>query len=226
MGRSAVIAIAAVLVVLFLFTRQPAGGGSQDTPQFGPSSATTGHLKVVPTIRSVTVTPGTVTFGNCTGGSGATNSSEQAMGYPNGSCSVGAIGVNETFPIAVSYTGLPGNVYVSSSNAVPADGGTPWSLCSPQGKPSCTGGQGLPGSDQYMIMNFAPQVPNATVLTTTSTCDAEFDPGGGCTASPQEFAKQTQHEGLLLTGPRTWDDHSTSWTLTVTWTAVGPQTTG
>jgi hypothetical protein len=31
-----------------------------------------------------------------------------------------------------------------------------------------------------------------------------------------------QHEGLLLTGPTSWDDHSTSWTLTVTWTAVGP----
>jgi hypothetical protein len=73
-----------------------------------------------------------------------------------------------------------------------------------------------------MIMNVAQQVPNASVLTTTSACDAEFDAGGGCTAAPVEFAKQTQHEGLLLTGPKTWDDHSTSWTLTVTWTAVGP----
>ena len=70
-------------------------------------------------------------------------------------------------------------------------------------------------------MNFAPKVVNASPLTTTASCDMEFDVGGGCDATPPEFGKQVQHEGLVLTGPKTWDDHSTSWTMTITWTAVG-----
>jgi hypothetical protein len=147
------------------------------------------------------------------------------MGYPNGSCYVGgAPGVDETFPIAVSYTGLPGQVYVNGSNAVPADGGTQWTLCSPQSQASspCTGTQHLqPGVNQYMVMNSGEQVANASVLTPSAACDKQFDQGSGCTATPAEFAKQTQHEGLTLTGPQTWDDHSTSWTMTITWTAVG-----
>jgi hypothetical protein len=224
MGRSALIVVAAVLVVLFLFSRGSLGTGSQNSQPSG-NSHVTGHLSVVPTVRSVTVSPGSVDFGECTGGSGATNSTPGAMGYPNGSCSVGTVGVNETFPITVTYTGLPGSVYVSGSNAVPADGGTQWNLCNPQGQGSsaCTGGQGLPGNDQYMIENHAAGVINASPLTTTASCDQQFDASanGGCAATPPELGTQTQHEGLLLTGPRTWNDHSTSWTMTITWTAVG-----
>jgi hypothetical protein len=223
MGRSALVVIVVVLVALFLFNRGSLGTGSQNGAQPSGNSHITGHLSVVPTIRSVTVSPGSVTFGDCTGGGGATNSTQQAMGYPNGSCSVGTIGASQTFPITVTYTGLPGSVFVSGSNAVPADGGTKWSLCDPQGtgQAACTGAQGLPGSDQYMIMNFAAGVTNASVLTTSAACDKEFQTSGGCAATPPELGKQTQHEGLLLTGPRTWDDHSTSWTTTITWTAVG-----
>ena len=225
MGRSAIIVVAALVVILLLFTRHSPSGDGQPAPVAGGSGATTGHLKVVPTIRSVTVAPGSVTFGNCSGGSGYTNSTANALGYPNGSCTVGAIGVNETFPITVTYTGIPGSVYVSGSSAVPADNGSEWTLCSPPGSPAnqtaCTGTQGLPGDDQYMVMNFAEAVENAGVLTTTPSCDKEFDSHGGCAATPQEFQTQVQHEGLLLTGPKSWSDHSTSWTVTVTWTAVG-----
>ena len=226
MGRSAVIIVAALVVILLLFTRHSPDGDSQPAPVSGGSGTTTAHLKVVPTIRSVTVSPGSVTFGDCSGGSGYTNSTGDSLGYPNGSCTVGAIGVNETFPITVTYTGIPGSVYVSGSKAVPADNGSEWTLCSPPGSPAsqtgCTGTQGLPGDDQYMVMNFAEAVENAGVLTTTPTCDKEFDSHGGCAATPQEFQSQVQHEGLLLTGPRSWSDHSTSWTITVTWTAVSP----
>jgi hypothetical protein len=220
--RSGVIAIAAILVALFFFSRGTDGstaGGS------GPTSSTTGHLSVVPTIRSITVSPGSVQFGNCSGGNGATNSTDKAMGYPNGLCSVGV--VNEQFPITVSYTGLPGQVYVQSSNAVPSDGGTQWTLCSPpaggseQPQTTCKGTNGLPGNDQYMVQNFAEQVSSATVLNGSAACDQEFDPAGGCSATPAESTKQTQHEGLLLTGPSTWDDHSTAWTMTITWYAHG-----
>jgi hypothetical protein len=227
MGRSAIIVVAVLVVILLLFTRHSSGDDGQATPVTGGAGTTTAHLKVVPTIRSVTVSPGSVTFGDCSGGSGYTNSTQNALGYPNGSCTVGAIGVNQTFPITVTYTGIPGSVYVSSSNAVPADNGANWTLCSPPGSPgqtACTGAQGLPGDDQYMVMNFAQAVENAGVLTTTPACDKEFGTNGGCAATPREFQSQVQHEGLVLTGPKSWSDHSTSWTMTVTWTAVGPGT--
>lgn len=222
--RSGVAVVAAILVLLFFFSRGTDGNSSTGTNQ--SDSSTTGHLAVVPTIRSVTVTPGSVRFGNCTGGNGATNSTNGSMGYPNGLCSVGML--NQTFPITVTYTGLPGQVYVQSTNAVPSDGGTQWSLCSPpaqngsaQGQTTCSGDDGLPGSDQYMIQNFAEAVSSATVVNSSASCDEEFDAAGGCTASPAEFAKQIQREGLLVTGPAMWDDHSTSWTMTITWFAHG-----
>jgi hypothetical protein len=225
LGRSAILVIVAIVVVLLVFTHHSTTSDGQAAPVTGGSGSTTAHLKVVPTIRSVTVSPGSVTFGNCSGGSGYTNSTQSTLGYPNGTCTVGAIGVNESFPITVTYTGIPGSVYVSGSSAVPADNGANWTLCSPPGSPSsqsaCTGTQGLPGADQYMVMNFAQSVENAGVLTTTPSCDVEFDTSGGCTATPREFQNQVQHEGLLLTGPKSWNDHSTSWTVTVTWTAVG-----
>jgi hypothetical protein len=225
LGRSAILVIAALVVVLLIFSRHSPSGDGTPAPVTGGSGTTTAHLKVVPTIRSVTVSPGSVTFGDCSGGSGFTNSTQGSLGYPNGSCTVGSIGVNQTFPITVTYTGIPGSVYVSGSAAVPSDNGTQWTLCSPPGSPSgqtsCSGAQGLPGDDQYMMMNFAEAVQNAGVLTATPACDKEFDSHGGCGATPQEFQSEVQHEGLLLTGPKSWTDHSTSWTMTVTWTAVG-----
>lgn len=226
MGRSAIIVVAVLVALLLIFSRNSPGNDGQAAPVSGGSGSTTAHVKTVPTIRSVTVSPGAVTFGDCTGGSGYTDSTSDALGYPNGSCTVGSIGVNETFPITVTYTGIPGSVYVSSSNAVPSDNGAEWNLCTPPGSPgsqtNCAGTQGLPGDDQYMVMNFAGAVENAGVLTSTPSCDKEFASQGGCAATPAEFKNQVQHEGLLLTGPKSWNDHSTAWTFTVTWTAVGP----
>ena len=126
--RNAVIVIVAVIVVFFLFTRHSSTATTGQALVTGGSGTTTGHFKVVPTIRSVTVSPGEVTFGDCNGGNGDTNSVGSALGYPNGSCSVGLVGANESFPITVTYTGIPGKVLVSGSNAVPADNGAQWSL--------------------------------------------------------------------------------------------------
>jgi hypothetical protein len=232
--RNAVIVIVAVIVVFFLFTRHSSTATTGQALVTGGSGTTTGHFKVVPTIRSVTVAPGTVTFGGCTGGNGDTNSTGSALGYPNGSCSVGLVGT-ANFPITVTYTGIPGKVLISGSNAVPSDNGAQWSLCNPDintagtsssstAAPDCTGGDGLPGVNQYTVTNFASGVAYANPLSTNASCDQEFDavPTGGCTATPPELQSQVQHEGLVLTGPETWVDHSTSWTVTVTWTAVGP----
>ena len=226
MGRSGlVVVVVAVLIALFAFSRHstdpPANG--QDPPTFGGSGSVSAHLSVVPTIRSVTVSPGSVTFGGCTHGAGETASAGSKMGYPNGICWVGSTGAPDaSFPITVTYTGLSGNVWVSGSNAVPSDNGTNWSLCNPVGEPACTGGQGKPGTNQFAVSTFASEVANFAVLTGSATCDNVFDPGGGCSATPAEFGSQTQHEGLQLTGPNTSDDHATSWSVNITWIAVSP----
>ena len=78
----------------------------------------TAHLKVVPTIRSVTVSPDSVNFGSCQEGSGDTASAGDQLGYPNGICWVGDTGSNGHFPVTVTYTGLAGNVWVHAENAV------------------------------------------------------------------------------------------------------------
>jgi hypothetical protein len=224
--RNPLIVIVAVLVVLFLFSRHPSTSAEGGTHPDG--GTTTGHLSVVPTVRSVTVSPGDVTFGNCTGGGGPTDSTQHAMGYPNGTCGVGSTGAaGQAYPITISYSGIPGEVYVTGSNAVPADNGAQWKLCTPNprngsGLPACTGDRGQPGNDQYMVSNFAADETNANVLGGSAACDLVFDSGGGCVATPAELHTQVQHEGLLLTGPAAWDDHSTAWTVTITWTAVGP----
>jgi hypothetical protein len=227
MGRNALIVVVIALIGLFAFARHSpdppaADAHGQDPPTFSGSGSVNAHLSVVPTIRSVTVSPGSVTFGNCAGGTGDTSSTVTQLGYPNGTCSVGTSGDNGSFPITIKYTGLPGQVYINGSSASPADNGTSWSLCTAGGQPACTGGQGEPGRDQYTVKTFAGQVANPAVLTGTMVCDSEFDPGGGCTATPAEFKSQTQTEGLQLTGPSTYDDDSTSWSLTVTWTAASP----
>jgi len=47
------------------------------------------------------------------------------------------------------------------------------------------------------------------------TCDTQFA-AGGCSAVQGD----AQAEGILLTGPQSSSDQSTSWTVTITWTAV------
>lgn len=238
MSRNALIVIGVALLALFAFGRhssspatstaaasvsEPNGNGNgQKPPAFGGSGSVTAHLSVVPTIRSVTVSPGSVDFGNCSGGAGSTVSTKASMGYPNGTCWVGSTGPNANYPITVSYKGLPGNVWVSGSSAVPDDNGTSWSLCNPQGQPACTGGGGKPGKDQYTVSSFAQDVGNYGVLVGSAECDSEFDSGGGCTATPAEFTSQVQREGFKVIGPKMWDDGATSWNVTITWMAAYP----
>jgi hypothetical protein len=229
-SRNALVVVAILLIGLFAFTRHSpaattgtadavAAGHSQDPPTPGGSGSVNAHLSVVPTIRSVTVSPDSVTFQHCHGGAAPTSSTSTQMGYPNGICTVGSSGANGSFPITITYKGLPGNVWVSGSSAAPADNGPSWSLCTPGGQPACSGGQHKPGADQYTVETFAEQVANSAVMIGSPACDPEFDPSGGCIASPAEFKTQSQTEGLQLIGPNTWHDNSTSWSITITWIA-------
>ncbi len=224
MGRNGLIILVAVLIALFGFARHssdpPAGGNGQDPPAFGGSGSVTAHLNVVPTIRSVTVSPGSVNFGNCTDGTGDTASAGDKMGYPNGICLVGNTGSNGHFPITVTYTGLAGNVWVHAGDAVSGHGS--WSLCNPTSQPVCTGGQNKPGNNQFTVMTFAQDVANYQLLTGDARCDTEFGPSGVCTAAPAEFQSVAAHEGIRLIGPRASDDNSTSWSVTIVWQAEYP----
>ena len=201
------VAVIALILVVLLFTNRPAPAASN-----GASVAIS--LKTVPNIRSVTVSPDKTTFSNCTGGNPDldTKSTSTELGYPNGHCWAGD--PSGSFPIKIKYTGPPGQVFVSSSNAVPSAGGSQWSLCST----GCSGSQNLPGTDQYTVKNFGANRNTSTGLAGSLTCDHEFG-SQGCSAK----SGQTQNEGVELIGPETTaNTSSTSWTVTITWAAAPP----
>jgi hypothetical protein len=195
-----------------------AHGTPAGTPGKGQSIAIS--LKVVPTIVSVTVSPSSAAFGACSGGNASVNtaSTSAALGFPNGHCSLGTPGAHGSFPITITNTGVAANVYVSGGNAVPSDGGTQWGLCNFGTNPAaaCSGDGGkLPGANQYVVQNFTSGSINASGLTGSLTCDTQFA-AGQCSAVQGD----AQSEGILLTGPASSSDQSTSWTVTITWTAV------
>lgn len=217
--RSGPRTVIALVAVAGLAACTTSSGTTAGTPGKGSSIAIS--LKVVPTIVSVTVSPSSASFGGCTGGNASVNtaSTPAALGFPNGHCSLGTPGTNGSFPITITNTGVAAHVYVNSGNAVPSDGGTQWGLCNFGTNPAvaCSGNGGkLPGNNQYVVQNFAVGRMNPTGLTNTMTCDPEFR-APPCLAVTQGYG---QSEGILLTGPASTSDQSTSWTVTITWTAV------
>lgn len=191
-------------------------------PAFADSSGTANFsLNVLPQVYSVTVSQSVSTFGNCSGG----NSTQGQIGFPNGSCDAGTVAVVSGFQPAVTITntGVAGKIDISGQNAVPADNGTPWTLCTVNVTgPTLCSNSSNPGQDQYALFGAAYNeragIPN--VLDTPS-CDQLFDVNansatGGCTAT----TGQQGTESLQLQGPSASTDPSSSWTLGVTWTAV------
>jgi hypothetical protein len=220
MRRNALRALLAISALIALIGLAGCGAVGASPQATGRGASIAVSLKVVPTIRSVTVSPATARFGNCIGGSAGLNtgSTPGALGYPNGHCWLGKQG--SSFPITVTNSGIASYIDVSGSNAVPSDGGTQWSLCNRGAHPvvTCTSSNGTaPGIDQYTVVNFAPgSGPSLAGLTDTPACDTKFGPGGSCWTTNGE----SQQEGIELTGPATPDDSSTSWTVTITWMPV------
>ena len=211
--------VAALVAVAGLAACATSSGGTPaGTPGKGSSIAIS--LKVVSTIVAVTVSPSSANFGGCAGGNGSVNtaSTSAALGFPNGHCSLGTPGAHGSFPITITNTGVAADVYVNGANAVPSDKGTEWGLCNFGTNPSvkCSADEGkLPGNNQYVVQNFTSGSMNPTGLTGGMTCDTQFA-AGGCSA----VQGVAQAEGILLTGPASSSDQSTSWTVTITWTAV------
>jgi hypothetical protein len=211
--------VAALVAVAGLAACATSSGGTPaGTPGKGSSIAIS--LKVVSTIVAVTVSPSSANFGGCAGGNAGVNtaSTSAALGFPNGHCSLGTPGAHGSFPITITNTGVAADVYVNGANAVPSDKGTEWGLCNLGTNPSvkCSADEGkLPGNNQYVVQNFTSGSMNPTGLTGGMTCDTQFA-AGGCSVVQGD----AQAEGILLTGPASSSDQSTSWTVTITWTAV------
>jgi hypothetical protein len=159
-------------------------------------------------------------FGDCGGtlANGAAFTSGK-LRFPNGRCWLGSRGPDGRFPVTVINTGVASEIYVNGSSATPADGGKPWTLCNAGRQPAvrCTGPNGLPGVDQYMIVVFgADGGRDASGLTYLPACDRAFGPGGRCYA-PHGASGD---EGLELIGPSASTDSSNHWSVAVSWQAV------
>jgi hypothetical protein len=174
------------------------------------SGGTTAFIPVAqPPVRSITVSPGTVTYTNCTGG----NSTATQLGFPNGTCTVASPA------ITVTNGPAPGHIDVNGANATPADGGTHWALCGPNaGEPACAAPPDIPGADQFSEDTISPS-GTGVILTTTPSCDGAFNStnaADNCAAS----AGHSTGEGLFVRGPSSSTDTSANFSTTVTWTAV------
>jgi hypothetical protein len=204
LGAMGVIAVAVVTV----------SGSAESPPNHGSTVAT---LKVVRTMRSVTVSPTKTMFSHCSGGHAPFRSTPKAMGYPNGRCVVGKPGAK--WPITIR-NGVRAAIFVQSSNAEPSDGGIAWRPCNLGPHPAlrCNGPDELPGPNQFVVENFSNDGQNSTGLGGRRHCDAEFSQLGGCLA----LSGQLQREGINLIGPSTPIDTSRTWTITITWTAAPP----
>jgi hypothetical protein len=177
-------------------------------------------LTTVPTIRSVTVSPASAAFGNCTGGLASRNTQSTAgkLGFPNGQCLVGLLSPG-FYPITITNTGIASAIYVNGTSATPSDGGNEWSLCIRHGDGGqrCARADGrLPGTDQYLVENFSALGVQTAGISATPACDREFYASGQCWA----VQGASQSEGIELIGPSFSTDTSTKWTLTITWTPV------
>jgi hypothetical protein len=188
--------------------------GTMGAPQqaVGQSGSITVSLQTVPSVRSVTISPGRASFVDCKGGDGGVDTRSQGnkLGFPNGTCQVNAA-------IYITNSGIGSDIDISGSAAEPADGMTSWTLCSTRGNSAaCTGRQHKPGPNQYEVVNFGTFGTERGGITDTPRCDRILGPLGSCWARH----KLVVVEGLRLIGPQWSSDTSTNWTITITWTPV------
>jgi hypothetical protein len=185
------------------------------------SGSSTATINVgTPPVLSLTVSPSTITYTNCAGGS----STPSTLGFPNGTCAVGDSPTLAGSPggVTITNTGEPSQIDVNGGNATPSDLVTPWSLTT-----------SLPGANQFSeetsgsvgighgtLLDDAPLVSDSH-LTSTPACDEAFDvPGGNCTTAIASGVATT--EQLIMKGPSSSTDTSSTLATVITWTAVPP----
>jgi hypothetical protein len=146
-------------------------------------------------VVSLTVTPTTGTFANCSGANSA------QLAFPNGTC--------EVTGITITNGSVADQIFVNGQNAIPTDAGTPWTLV-----------DATPGPNQFEEVSTG--IPaageQALFLSNTPQCDTAFtaEPGN-CNAAAGSSGPEI---GILdVTGPSSSTD-SGPFTVTTTWTAV------
>ncbi|HEX6488363.1 MAG TPA: hypothetical protein VF137_05740 [Candidatus Dormibacteraeota bacterium] len=171
-------------------------------------------------VRSVTVTPSTITYGNCVDGSGQSTATGLVAG---GACNTGAT------TITITNGPVGGTIDVNGADAIPSDNGTHWTLCGGNGAPNCTGSSNptqppypifagnLPGPNQFAEETNSTAANGGTILSGTPQCDRAFANPAVCTATAGQVATG---EVLTLWGPQSWTDPSLTFTTVVTWTAA------
>lgn len=205
-----VVAVAVAVVVI---------AGIQTVARFSPAgNSGVTNLRVVPTLRSVTVSAAGVQFSSCHQGTPPRRSTHRALGFPYGHCYVGKPG--KIYPITIT-NGLAARVLVGSSKAFPSDGGRRWVPCmiGRSAVVACVGPGDRPGKDQFLVRNFSAHTKMNKLdpgLIREMRCDHQFEPSGDCNASTGEV----EREGVFIVGPYQPDDNSTTWTVTITWMAA------
>jgi hypothetical protein len=187
--------------------------------QSSGSSTATINVGTQP-VLSLTVSPSTVTYANCDGGSSTTST----LGFPNATCFVGGVidsAQGSAGGVTVTNTGAPSQVDVNGANAIPSDAGTNWTLvtdATPGANQFVEDGAGWSGNDADDSLEY----------TNSPQCDAAFGEGqgqgtkdnGACTAA--STTGESTAEQLYIIGPASSTDTSSTFTTVITWTAVPP----
>ena len=197
-----------------------------DAATSGSNAAT---VTVAPAlVRSLTVTPPTSTFGNCSGGT----ASELAI--PNGTCSVGQmlqpnIAVNgATGGVTVTNGSVADQIDVNGGPAAPTDAGTPWTLTASTAfsqtdisdvlsSPSFTPLAGPNQFEEEGQAELAGVVVNSQVGS-SAACDGAFT-AQNCSSTNSAASGASTQEILYLGGPSSSTDAG-PFTVTTTWTAA------
>jgi hypothetical protein len=190
------------------------------------SASVTATINVAPPpVRSLTVSTEAINYMVCYEADETYSGSELTL--PHGKCE----GRNEPggeFYFTITNGGVSSDIDVAGQDAAPSDNGDPWTLCgaSPMGSQACggTGSVQLPVSvtsppavNQYIEETVHPESSAGVALSDFPQCDLAFSVGN-CEAS----ANQSEAESLIIEGPESSTDTSSTFTTAITWTAVAP----
>jgi len=176
------------------------------------------NVTVNTAVRSISVTPSSATYGDCSGGSA------DALNFPNGECRAPS---SQVVPASITVANGPVSGHVNVTGAsffgLDMDTNSQWQLCNTidnglGGNPGCTGASGVPGQNQaHESAVHAANTLSQIALGTAAQCDNAFvGDNSGCTAS----ANQSEQEYLSLVGPSSTTNPTSTFSTTVTWTAV------
>ena len=181
-----------------------------------PTSGSSTTVSVTAGIRSVSVSTTAVVLSECSiWYSGTYTQTGSTLDFPDGGC------LSPT-PVTITNGPVAGHIDVSTTNATSESGAIPWKPCGAAAV-QCAGGLFTPGMDQFMIsMATAHSGGYAYAVGTNAACDHTFDTSAAGTSAPACTAGpgQAATEWFDLHGPSASSIPNTSWTFTVTWTAV------